>query len=756
MVERLEIEDFAGGVTDYYLNAPPNKMRTCDNFLLIKYPGLAKPNLRPGSEILYDQTPSGIKRIGSCFFFGGNFWAQVEGKFYYYTSSWQTQSSQSGSSTIITSGAETTLYTYGTWNNHTLLATSDYNRPQKIVATGTNTFIECSAGLPKIVTSGITITPAAGANNWLYTFVYKKSYTDKDAVTYTDFGTPGDIVTPVAGGLNVAISTIPVFANSTDDNYDVTTTLKVEIYRTTNNGTVFYRVGEVTNGTTVFTDTVTDAALTANPLLYTEGGVVANDRPPKCALVHVLNDIGYYANIKDATNQVFKYRLFQSIAGDIDSVPETFFVDVEDEIVSLSSTRSNVILLCRNSVYRIDGAYDEVGRGGMVAEKISDTASCVSAQGAVRTLEGVFWAGLEGIYFSDGYQVVLINRDYDTTYREFVTTISTGEQNTTKQVRIQGKYDKKKARIWWTIQHADVATDVDMCYVLDLSWGINENSTFTTLSGLDSFSPTAIEFDSAGRFIRGDRRGYTFIHKDTLYSDPLINTGAAYSTWNKQTIFYELETIAHNFGTTFARKYVTGMTVVAQTPTNLSLAVTSNNDDAKSTASLLPIRYRGGTIWGDPDVYWSDVGVVWGRQGLVTEKRFMPAQNLRCMYKSIKFENAYVVILTHTTVQVANIDSVAKTVTMTSLQWPSNAVGYYISFAVDNYTIEYLVTAISGSVLTYSDAGGLSGTATGSGWTLRGYPKDEVFNLQNYTIYYTAMGQSQDVFNNSDTGEVGS
>ena len=47
----LELEDFSGGITDYYLNAPQNKLKTCDNLLLDFYPTMGKPSTRPGSKL---------------------------------------------------------------------------------------------------------------------------------------------------------------------------------------------------------------------------------------------------------------------------------------------------------------------------------------------------------------------------------------------------------------------------------------------------------------------------------------------------------------------------------------------------------------------------------------------------------------------------------------------------------------------------------------------------------------------------------
>lgn len=728
-------------------------MKQCDNLLLIQYPGLAKPFTRPGCQLYSSaapQIPAGAQRISTSFIYRDILHLQSSQKLYWFNAgAWTTANGPTGNNAFNNNVDVTTTFTYAHWNNHTLMAHSGLWYPQKVYINASSVPTVVEAGLPKF-TGAPTITPGAGANNWLYRLVYRYSYTTKGTLTFTDYGTPSDIYTPVAGGLNVAFTAIPVLSNGATHNWD-TSAIKVEIYRTTNNGTVFYKAGEVTNGTTVFTDSVSDATLVSNQLLYTEGGVVAADQPPRAKSVHIFGDIAYYGNVIDSTGDILPYRLVQAIPGDIDGVPETFFVDCDDDIVAVSSTKSNSVLLCKKSVYRVDGFYDEVGRGGMTLERISDTATCVSAQSAVQTLDGVFWAGYDGIYFTDGFSVIKLNADYDKTWATFVTSV-------TKQSRIQGKYDRRKNRIWWSVQDAS-GTDVNKSYILDLNWGVRENATFITASGLDSWSPTSIEFDTTGNLIRCDRRGYILYHTENNYSDLKIDTAVAATSWVKQTIFWTLESVAYNFGTAFARKWVTGINIVADSVTNLSLQIVSNNDDSKAVGNLSPIRYRGAVIWGDADIYWGDPSIIWNQDGLIAEKRRMPATQLRCSYKIVKFQNAFISIINSDNLGTAAIDAVGKTVTLNNavgVDWPTNSIDWYIAFDQDNYTREYLITARSDDVLTYQDISNTTTSMAASEWVLRGYPKDEILNLINYSIHYDIIGRTQNVFKNSDSGEVGS
>lgn len=751
---KVEAEDFSGGITDYYLNAPGNKLKQCENLLINQYAKMGKPFTRPGSE-LYSSTspqiPAGSQRISTAYYYKNILFVQSAQKLYWDNAgTWTDILGPTGNNAFI--GADTSKYfSYAHWNYHTLLTHTGRVRPQKVIINNSDQPEIFEAGLPAISSAGVSFSHGGGSNNWLYKIVYKQTYVTSGNVTFLDMGTTSLPIVVSSAGLNVTLSSLPVLTNGSTSNFR-TSDIKIEIYRTQNNGTVYYRVGEVNNGVTSFIDNVPDATLITNPTLYTTGGVVDNDRPPKCKVVHISKDnIAYYGNIEDSLGQILSNRCQQSIAGDIDSAPASFFIDVDDEIVGISSTKSNTMLLCKNSTYRLDGTYDELGRGGISAERISDTAGCVSAASVVQALDGVFWLGLDGAYYTDGFRVIKLNVDFDKTYRTFTT--DTGLESP-RAAKVQGKYDRVKNRIWWTIQREGV--DVDTCYVLDLTWGIREDSTFTLVSG-SSFAPTAIEFVN-GNLIRCDRRGYVFIHRDNLYTDPRIDVSISPSLWAKETILYTLETIAYNFGSSATRKYVTSINVTCESTTNLSLQITGDNDDSRLINEYAPIRYRGNVTWGEEDIYWGDPILEWNKQGLIHEKRRTPAKSIRCNYKRIKLSNSKVAILSSDQIGTVNINATAKTATLVTsgtFDWPSNAVDYYLSFESDGYTEEYLVTARTADVLTYEDLLNSSVTASGQKWVLRGYPKGEVLNLLNFSLIYELSGPTLGVYNNSDSGEVG-
>ncbi len=205
------------------------------------------------------------------------------------------------------------------------------------------------------------------------------------------------------------------------------------------------------------------------------------------------------------------------------------------------------------------------------------------------------------------------------------------------------------------------------------------------------------------------------------------------------------------------RKWVSRISVATQNETNLSLQPISNNDDQRQVTNLKPIRYRGNLVWGDPDVYWGDPIIIWNRFGLISDFRFMPKANLRCLYKQIGFQPAFVAILNSDLLGTATVDPVTHTATLdvSAYDWPTNALDYVIAFELDDYFNTYTITARTSDVLTFTDPHASAPTGVQQ-WVIRGYPKGEVLNLISYTLNWNYGGRTQDHFVRGDTGEVGS
>jgi hypothetical protein len=95
------------------------------------------------------------------------------------------------------------------------------------------------------------------------------------------------------------------------------------------------------------------------------------------------------------------------------------------------------------------------------------------------------------------------------------------------------------------------------------------------------------------------------------------------------------------------------------------------------------------------------------------------------------------------------VNATAKTLTLTdvSFSFPTAIENYYISFSTDSYATDYLISSRdSATVLTYSDAGNATTTASGVEWLIKGYKKGEVLYLLSYALNWAPVPQHQEVY----------
>lgn len=747
----LAVNNFSGGITDNYIDCDLTKYKTLDNFTLEKHGKLAKPKQRPGSDI-YDasnaQLPSGNARVGLLKWHEDILFAR-SGRNLYYNSAGAWNHLQGTTNPFAPSTITVANNVYADlWNRHLIMCSDAYTYPVKVYKDSAGVFKLRTAGLPKLPAN--PTFSAAGAVTHLYKFVYKYTYTVGD-LTFIDRGTPRLVTdtTSVTPPNNTITFTAPnTLANTTETNWD-TANIKIEVYRNIVGGTIFYYIGEVTNGTATYVDTTTDANAQLSTLLYTEDGSFDNDLPPLCTCLHVVDNVCLYGGIKDGS-EISLSSLRQSKQGDIDSVPLDFEEILADKIIGISSYKSNPVVMCNRFTYRIEGLFDNFGRGGMTAVKIGDKAGCISTDSIVQTNHGVFWAGVDGFYYTNGYTIRNMTIEFGTRYAALISTAA-------QKRRIQGSYDSVNDRVFWTVQTSiSGSADTDEVYVLDMVWSDpnQDQWCFYTWSGT-SFSPSAITFLN-GDLYRGHKNGYVLKHASTLTNDAKVDTAVAYASWNKEAIIYLYEGFSTSFGTQYSRKFTTRFVLTAKMPTNLSLSMESNSDDSRIVSIIKPLRSRGTMIWGDVDVYWGDSTYIWNKSGLIQIQRRYPANALRCMTKQMILTNAYVAIISSDVLGTVTVDNSANTVVLddAAKTFPASCVDWYISFIDDLYVKEFLITTrTSATQLVVTDSGNLLVTGAGKAFQIRGIPKNEVFYMLEYAIDWMHQGRTQDIFAKAQTGD---
>jgi hypothetical protein len=628
----IRLDDFSGGMTDFYVNGAPNQGRRFVNLLVDEN---NRPYIRPGSEIWganVAQIPAGAQRISKMarlsiselevFIFAFSHtkcyysmvtvnvlgqeqtmpaWTELKGPVV-STAGLGTTFTQQAFSVNATAQSRVHVTNCG---SHLLIT-----ELQDVQATGTNgrapkkIYLQ-SGGLPQLRSAGLpavsnlslwSALPVASpgsvgtTKSYKYYFVPYVTYTLFDGTVFEDRGEPYLVTVTTSadiagGGASVSWS-VGKLAQTSGTHYDVEN-IKTEVYRTTNGGTTAYRVGIVNNGSTVFADLTTDASLVSGVVLYTHvDGSRPNTQPPQAQYTSFCQDAAWYLNCAAAFtgDDTSRALLKQSIPGDIDSVPGEFSASLDDEGTGIGALDLFNVVFTANKAWRAEGLYDAQGRGGFILREISGSYGCISHDGIVKVGNQLIFPSKRGFCVTDGYTVQPISEHLSHSYTKL--TKSLAQRNT-----IAGKYDPIGNRVYWTfkrdqtlnISSTTLISENDHVWVLDLDKPLSQRSCFTSWEddGSRNFTATAFEISPVGELLRGDSRGYIFVHRQKLMTDPLVNTAASYTTWPNAAVRWEWESCATNFGTDRSRKLVTSLSVVLRNEIdyrsiNFSTAVIDN------------------------------------------------------------------------------------------------------------------------------------------------------------------------------------
>jgi hypothetical protein len=736
-------------MTDRYIEGRPNQFELGDNLVLRMHGGKGKPHTRPGSAIHnedYYQIPAGAVRLVDLDDLEGQLFQFSARNCYYVNSGWNTLQGPTGNP-ILSAGTVANFLSKAKWNKHLLVVNDALSQPIKIFNDGS---WRCrTLGLPAIDTSGITLTPTAGAVaiSHIYSFIRTDEYTI-GTVTYREVSAVAEKT--IAGNYAVidpatplSIAVIPVLANGATGNYN-TASSKVEIFRTVSTGSLSYKVGEVTNGTTVFSDTVTDADLVNNEALYTTGGVVDYEQVDPAKYVVISRDTAFYCHVQE-DSAVYPNRVRQSIPGALYASPRDFYVDLDSAIIGAGVAGQNPIVFCENGqIYRIEGQIDDLGSGSLEAKEITRSVTLASNRSIVSHKDGgIFFAAHDGFYGCDGFKVLKISEEIPETYAEMIETDD-------QKSRIYGVYNPTEDRVEWACTWDSSSNDNDSVFAAHLKWGIKPDTPFTTWTGgpenEDNFQPTCLKYFN-GDLLRGDRRGYLFTHSAGNLSDPKIDTTTAPENWYKTVIFPDYRSSSLNFGTNEYRKWVPEIVLMADNITNVAILISSNNDNAGfiEDNELYEIPYSSNFTWGDENFSWGTTDFRWNYSSIIDAWRRFPAGSLRCNYKQIRISPSYTLVDSYLNVGTASSDTTTNEITLddVSKEWFTDPVDYYISFEEDDYASEWLITSRpSDNVIGVSDPDGTLQTVANRNWKINGYKKDQILSLLSLELRYAYIGRT--------------
>lgn len=756
----LEISDFTGGITDDVLDGKIHQAEKLDN---LQYQENGKLRTRWGSKSYVDtyvfsgkNRISALRHVRDPLLLKDTLLAISNGSINYPKedfTGWEYLLGPNRGSAF-DAYTKDSIYSIAEYQDQLFIANDSFCTIQKVYYDENSVLQIRNAGLPTIpATVNISIDPPAGDSaTYSYAFIFRYDYNVGDK-TYLDRG-PIYFYPEIVEGGDItagtpATITLPTQSLVSPGNWDVNN-FKVEIYRTLDGSPDYFLTKTVDYGTPTVEDNVDDETLQGNAALYGNNGLVSNGTPPKAKVISIVNNTGYYAHVK-SDEGVDKYIIYQSIPGDPDSVPNNFFENTEQAIVSVSSIYDRPMVLCSGGyIYRVDGFIASDGSGTMSLARLDDTAGCVAHNSVVQTSKGLVWAGLNGFYWSDGFKVMKISGSFNESYKKLVSSIGSA-------INIQGTYDPSDERVYWSVNGEDQSSDneMDTLFVLDLRFNFGPEAAFTTWTGGEAFKPSSVLFhnepdQTVKRLYRGDSRGYVLYHEEGIYTDPDINKDVEdISLWSKQAIVYDYKSTFMDFGTKFLRKWVPRILISADNTTNLTMKIVSNNDQNKVVGELKQLSYQDNIIWGEPLPAWGTDEVIWNKEGLIEQWRRFPAGGLRCQYKQIQFTNGVKEIVSSELLGMVEIDPSLKTATLVSdKEFPPDLGGYYIAFAEDGYRKEYLIYLSNTDTVLFKDVENYQSEQEVRDFKIVGIPKNEILVLNAYVLHFAPLSKTQQQYIN--------
>jgi hypothetical protein len=574
-------------------------------------------------------------------------------------------------------------------------------------------------------------TAGSTAGSHLYKCVFKYVYKAND-IEYTVYGPPSDsvIADKSHGTLTIPYLRLPLAADKLHVGAEWNLyRVMIEIYRTIDNGSTYYYVKEIPNSVasdsvasiSAGIDIVTDANLINNKPLYTTGGMVELWPAPKAKYIISARDITYYCNTveeyldTDADGKSFVQkarpnRVYQSVPGIAGSIGDNFYVDVDEDIIGVGEINGLPLIFTSTFIYRLEGTIDSTGAGNFRTRVIDRTIGCLSHASIVSTPRGVFFAGSDGFYQTDGYKINKLTHLLEDSFASITETAAAREL-------INGAYERKEEKIYWGVAKKG-STVPDEVWVLNL-----RSNGFVKMDALNFEATSMIARD--GDLYRGDILGFVYRHSKDYkhdyirsYNDPSVGgvTGALKKVhdWDKRYIDFKYISGATSFGAPSVRKWVSEATFSIETDGNMGIKPVSINDANSIESDMKEITRENTWSWNDSDFAWGDSSANpsvsnfrWGTPDAITKPRRFPRRESRCRQKQIGLVPVkYKKYLsgtwgTCTLAYSASGDSLGVYTCTLSGGWPENLDGGFIYFptAFNSLTNKYDYSASSS---TYS------------------------------------------------------
>lgn len=257
---------------------------------------------------------------------------------------------------------------------------------------------------PEDLTAGSSPTTGGFLSDGDYQYAAVYTWTDSKGQLHRSAPSIGFPVT-LSGGTNTQQQEIIVPTLRITQKEDVA----IELYRTENAGTIFYKVtntiSPVLNDSTVdtvtITDSITDSDLIDNEVLYTTGGVLDNIVAPSSSIIESFSDRIFLAGLEDENNLSFSKIRFEGAPVEFN---DSQIIPVNSKggaISALKAMDEKLIIFKESAIFYLSGdGPNNLGEQDtfIKPELISSDIGCINVNSVVLTPSGLMFKSKKGIY----------------------------------------------------------------------------------------------------------------------------------------------------------------------------------------------------------------------------------------------------------------------------------------------------------------------------------------------------------------------
>lgn len=242
------------------------------------------------------------------------------------------------------------------------------------------------------------------------TYLYKVIWQWVDNQGQVHRSAPSDPLSVTVSGADDTVTlTIPTLRLTAKTSTFGRTEVMASVFRTTASGTVYYKVSSSTsptyNSTTTdtisFIDTLPDASITSNEILYTVGGAVENIAAPSCTLVKNFKNRLIIAGLENGNQWWFSK---EHMAGEGVQFSDVFVKSIDPtggSITAIWDLDDKLVFFKESALFATfgDGPNDRGTDGDFEKpEMISGEVGCMTPSSIVRVKDGLMFQSNKGIY----------------------------------------------------------------------------------------------------------------------------------------------------------------------------------------------------------------------------------------------------------------------------------------------------------------------------------------------------------------------